>query len=193
MLLCSIRHLFNTAMKNLKQLLKIYIQKNPYEVNAIKMLNFFDNHDGCFEKDNLPGHFTGSAWVISPDKNKILMTHHKKLNMWLQLGGHADGEKDLKSVALKEAKEESGFNNFSILSEEIFDLDIHKIEPMNEEPEHLHYDVRFLLEADPNEQDIIISEESHDVKWIHLDDVLEYNSEESISRMVEKTKKLKLK
>ena len=190
MLLCSIRHLFNTAMKNLKQLLKIYIQKNPYEVNAIKMLNFFDNHDGCFEKDNLPGHFTGSAWVISPDKNKILMTHHKKLNMWLQLGGHADGEKDLKSVAIKEAKEESGFNNFSILSEEIFDLDIHKIESMNEEPEHLHYDVRFLLEADPNEQDIIISEESHDVKWIHLDDVLEYNSEESISRMVKKTKTL---
>ena len=190
MLLCSIRHLFNTAMKNLKQLLKIYIQKNPYEVNAIKMLNFFDNHDGCFEKDNLPGHFTGSAWIISPDKNKILMTHHKKLNMWLQLGGHADGEKDLKLVAIKEAKEESGFNNFSILSEEIFDLDIHKIESINEEPEHLHYDVRFLLEADPNEQNIIISEESHDVKWIHLDDVLEYNSEGSIYRMVEKTKKL---
>ena len=61
---------------------------------------------------------------------------------------------------------------------------------MNEEPEHLHYDVRFLLEADPIEQDIIISEESHDVKWIHLDDVLEYNSEESISRMVKKTKTL---
>ena len=193
MLLCLIRRLFNTAMKNLKQLLKTYIQKYPYEVNAIKMLNFFDNHDDCFEKDNLPGHFTGSAWVISPDKNKILMTHHKKLNMWLQLGGHADGEKDLKSVAIKEAKEESGFNNFSILSEEIFDLDIHKIEPMSENPEHLHYDVRFLLEADPNEQNIIISEESHDVKWIHLDDVLEYNSEASISRMVEKTKKLKLK
>ena len=193
MLLCLIRRLFNTAMKNLKQLLKTYIQKYPYEVNAIKMLNFFDNHDDCFEKDNLPGHFTGSAWVISPDKNKILMTHHKKLNMWLQLGGHADGEKDLKSVAIKEAKEESGFNNFSILSEEIFDLDIHKIEPMSENPEHLHYDVRFLLEADPNEQNIIISEESHDVKWIHLDDVLEYNSEVSISRMVEKTKKLKLK
>ena len=193
MLLCLIRRLFNTAMKNLKQLLKTYIQKYPYEVNAIKMLNFFDNHDDCFEKDNLPGHFTGSAWVISPDKNKILMTHHKKLNMWLQLGGHADGEKDLKSVAIKEAKEESGFNNFSILSEEIFDLDIHKIEPMSENPEHLHYDVRFLLEADPKKQNIIISEESHDVKWIHLDDVLEYNSEASISRMVEKTKKLKLK
>lgn len=190
MLLNLIKHLFNTAMQNLKQLLKSYIQKNPYEVNAIKMLNFFDNYNGCFEKDNLPGHFTGSAWVISPDKNKILMTHHKKLNMWLQLGGHADGEKDLKLVAIKEAKEESGFNNFSILSEEIFDLDIHKIESINEEPEHLHYDVRFLLEADPNEQNIIISEESHDVKWIHLDDVLEYNSEGSISRMVEKTKKL---
>ena len=62
-------------MKDLKQLLKTYIQKNPYELNAIKMLNFFNNHDGCFEKDNLPGHFTGSAWVISPDKNKILMIY----------------------------------------------------------------------------------------------------------------------
>ena len=60
-------------MKNLKQLLKTYIQKNPYEVNAIKMLNFFDNYDSCFEKDNLPGHFTGSAWIISPNKNKILI------------------------------------------------------------------------------------------------------------------------
>ena len=64
---------------------------------------------------------------------------------------------------------------------------------MNEDLEHLHYDVRFLLEADPNEQNIIISEESYDVKWVSLDDVLEYNSEESISRMIEKTKKLKLK
>ena len=73
MLLKLIKHLFNTAMQNLKQLLKSYIQKNPYEVNAIKMLNFFDNHDGCFKKDNLPGQFTGSACVISPDKNKILM------------------------------------------------------------------------------------------------------------------------
>ena len=79
------------------------------------------------------------------------------------------------------------------MSEEIFDLDIHQIEPMNEEPEHLHYDVRFLLEADPDEQNIIISEESYDVKWIQLDDVLNHNSEESISRMVEKTKKIKPK
>ena len=193
MLLKLIRHLFNHTVKNLKQLLKTYIQKYPCEANAMKMLYFFNNYDGYFEKDNLPGHFTGSEWVISPNKNKILMTHHKKLNMWLQLGGHADGEKNLRSVALKEAKEESGFNNFSILSEEIFDLDIHQIEPMNEEPKHLHYDVRFLLKADPNEQNIIISEESHDVKWIYLDDILEYNSEPSISRMVEKTKKLKLK
>ena len=66
-------------MKNLKQLLKTYIQRNPNEVNAIKMLNFFDNHDGCFEKDNLPGHFTGSAWVISPDKNKILLEEYNNI------------------------------------------------------------------------------------------------------------------
>ena len=110
----------------------------------------------------------------------------------MQLGGHADGEQDLLKVSQREAIEESGINNFITLSNEIFDMDIHEIPPIGSDPKHLHYDVRFLLEADPNEQNIIISKESHDVKWIHLDDVLKYNSEESIFRMVEKTKKLKL-
>ena len=115
------------------------------------------------------------------------MTHHKKLNMWLQLGGHADGDKNLINVALRESKEESGFSNFKLLSEEIFDLDIHEIEPMNDDPGHLHYDVRFLLEADPIKSKIIVSDESHDVKWIPLSEVNNYNTEDSIRRMVAKT------
>ena len=110
--------------------------------------------------------------------------------MWLQLGGHADGEKDLIKVALKEAKEESGFSEFNLLSKEIFDLDIHEIEAINNEPQHLHYDVRFLLEADQEKHEIIVSDESHDVKWIPIKNVINYNSEESIKRMVLKTSKI---
>ena len=177
-------------MKNLGQLLKNYIQNSQYDKNAIRMLNFYENNENCFSQDNPHGHFTGSAWVINPEKDKVLMTHHKKLNMWLQLGGHADGDKDLISVALKEAKEESGFNDFTLLSNEIFDLDIHEIEPMGSEPKHLHYDVRFILEANPSEHKIIVSDESHDVKWIPLEDVIKHNSEKSIKRMVAKTIKI---
>ena len=174
-------------MKNLGQLLKDYIQNSQYDENAIRMLYFYENNKNCFSKYNPHGHFTGSAWVINPDKDQVLMTHHKKLNMWLQLGGHADGNKDLISVALKEAKEESGFNSFTLLSNDIFDLDIHEIEPMGSEPKHLHYDVRFILEANPNEDKIIVSDESHDVKWIPLEDVARYNPEKSIRRMIAKT------
>jgi 8-oxo-dGTP pyrophosphatase MutT (NUDIX family) len=177
-------------MKTLDILLNNYIKQSKHDTNAIQMLNFYKNNENCFSKDNKKGHFTGSAWIINPAKNAVLMTHHKKLNMWLQLGGHADGDKNLVNVALRESKEESGFSNFKLLSKEIFDLDIHEIEPMNDDPRHFHYDVRFLLEADPIKSEIIVSDESHDVKWIPLSEVNNYNSEDSIRRMVDKTTRL---
>ncbi len=177
-------------MKTLDILLNNYIKKNKYDTNAIKMLNFYTNNENCFSKNNTKGHFTGSAWIINPAKDTVLMTHHKKLNMWLQLGGHADGDENLINVALKESQEESGFSNFNLLSEEIFDLDIHEIGPINNDPRHFHYDVRFLLEADPIKSNIIVSDESHDVKWIPLSAVSNYNTEDSIKRMVDKTIRL---
>ena len=111
--------------------------------------------------------------------------------MWLQLGGHADGENDLLKVALREAKEESGIQYFNILSDEIFDLDIHDIPKKMEQPSHKHYDIRFLLETDPASNKIIISDESYDVAWIPIDDVIELNPENSIQRMVGKTLAIK--
>ena len=173
-------------MKSLKELIKNYTHKNPKENSAIEMLNLLKT-DGCFLKDNYDGHFTGSAWIVSPDKEEILMTHHKKLGMWLQLGGHADGENDLSKVALREAKEESGIQYFNIISTEIFDLDIHDVPKHMNETSHKHYDIRFLLEADPVSSKIIISDESYDVAWIPIDDVIGLNPENSIQRMVEKT------
>ena len=178
-------------MKSLDTLIQYYIKSFPEENAATKMLDFYRNVPNCFQKDNQIGHFTGSAWVVSPDRKQILMTHHKKLNMWLQLGGHADGSEDLINVAMREAKEESGFENFILVSDKIFDLDIHEIPATSADTKHIHYDVRFLLEADPENNEIIISEESHDVRWIHLDEVLNRNSEDSMKRMVHKTIDLK--
>ena len=174
-------------MRNLGKLLEEYISAYPVEDAAIDMLEFFRKDPNCFQKDNQAGHFTGSAWVVTPDKSQVLMTHHKKLNMWLQLGGHADGIDDLISVAIREAKEESGFDNFVLISEKIFDLDIHEIPAISEGPIHLHYDIRFLLEADPKDNRIVVSDESHDVCWIPLDKVVKLNPENSMQRMVKKT------
>ena len=175
-------------MNFLIQLIQNYSDRYPSEKVAITMLSFIENHTNHFSRTNHHGHFTGSAWIINPDKTKILMTHHKKIGKWLQLGGHADGESDLLKVSQREAVEESGINNFVIISNEIFDMDIHEIPPIGSDPKHLHYDIRFLLQADPDKESLIISNESHDVAWIPLDQIAHYNSEQSIMRMVDKTK-----
>jgi len=174
-------------MKILEQLIKNYSQAYPEEKAPLDMLKFLDHETGYFSRNSYNGHFTGSAWIVSPDKSSILMTHHKKLGKWIQLGGHADGENDLLKVALREAKEESGIQQFKVLSEKIFDLDIHAIPQHNYEPGHLHYDIRFLIEADPTGEAVIISDESHDVTWIPLEDVAKINPEVSIQRMIKKT------
>ena len=175
-------------MNFLIQLIQNYSKRYPDEQVAITMLSFIDNHTNHFSRTNHHGHFTGSAWIINPDKSKILMTHHKKIGKWLQLGGHADGESDLLKVSQREAVEESGINNFVTISNEIFDMDIHEIPAIGSDPKHLHYDIRFLLEADPDKESLTISNESHDVAWIPLDQIAHYNSEQSIMRMVDKTK-----
>ena len=175
---------------NLELLIETYIYTYPRERAPYDMLSFYKTERAVFSKSNKKGHFTGSGWIVSPDKRKILMTHHKVINKWLQLGGHADGEGDLLKVALRESTEESGFRNFKVLSETIFDLDIHKIPKTDSETSHSHYDVRFLLEADSNKESIVVSDESYDVAWIPIESVLRLNPETSIRRMIEKTKTL---
>ena len=176
-------------MTSLRQLIENYCARYPVEKTAQSILSFLQADKNPFSRKNQHGHFTGSAWIVNPDKSKILMTHHKKIGKWLQLGGHADDEEDLLKVSLREAKEESGLNNFVILSKEIFDMHIHEVPSIGSEPKHLHYDIRFLLEANP-EESITVSDESYDVAWIELDKIQQINSEDSIIRMVKKTKTL---
>ena len=173
-------------METLEQLIENYAHAYPQEKASYEMLEYLKTED-CFHNHNYHGHFTGSAWVVSPDKDQILMNHHKNLGKWLQFGGHADGEEDLLSVAVREAKEESGIQNFTVLSTEIFDMDIHEIPERMDQPAHRHYDVRFLLEADPFGNKIVISDESYDVVCVSTERALGLNPEMSIQRMVRKT------
>ncbi len=153
-----------------------------------ELIKFVEDNENCFERTNLAGHVTGSAWILNPTNDKALMTHHKKLNLWLQLGGHSDGDANTWNVALREANEESGINDIDFISEEIFDIDIHPI-PENlkkGEPKHFHYDVRFLLRA--NNENFVVSDESNSLKWVEAAELKD--SSTSISRMVDKWTKI---
>ncbi len=143
------------------------------------------SEEACFERTHLPGHVTGSAWIVDPLRTHVLLVHHAKLNKWVQPGGHADGDEDILRVALKEAEEETGLKEFKLVYNSPFDIDIHVIPVRKGFPEHFHYDCRFLLEANPNDV-IQVSEESHEVKWIRLDDLEKYSHERSVLRMKEK-------
>jgi len=147
---------------------------------------FVEAHEDCLLRTCVPGHLTGSAWIVSPDRRQTLLTHHLKLDKWLQLGGHADGDCDLLAVALREAREESGLNELRAVCAEVFDVDRHWIPERKMDPGHYHYDLRFLLEADPKEP-LAISAESKDLAWVGLDLVTTLNPEESMARMVRKT------
>lgn len=111
--------------------------------------------------------------------------HHAKLNRWLQPGGHADGDENVLRVALKEAEEETGLRKLIVVQMGIFDIDVHRIPERKDFPAHDHYDVRYLLEADDQEA-VIVSEESHDVRWIALSELEQYNTERAILRLKEK-------
>lgn len=155
----------------------------------VRFLDFVRNHEDCFLRSQLSGHITGSAWITNSDRSKFLMTHHAKLDKWLQLGGHADGEADILKVALKEAQEESGLSKIKVISSKIFDIDIHTIPGRKGVPEHLHYDVRFLLQADDNDE-LTINRESKNLAWLTLEELNTYcQGYDSILRMAYKSKK----
>lgn len=147
---------------------------------------FMAAHPDCLWRACLEGHLTASAWIVDAARTRTLLTHHRKLDRWLQLGGHVDGEADLAVAALREAQEESGLAQLRLVSPEVFDVDRHRIPARGAEPEHWHFDVRFLIEADPAEP-LQISSESKDLAWVRLGDVARLNPEESLLRMVRKT------
>jgi len=149
---------------------------------AKRMLEFVEQEPACAERTTLFGHLTGSSWIVNAARTKTLLLHHRKLNRWIQPGGHADGEFDLLSVALKEAREESGLSRLEPVSGEVFDIDIHEIPAFKDLPAHYHFDVRYLLVADDSEAPCR-NDESNDVKWIELADISTYTDEESVLRM----------
>jgi 8-oxo-dGTP pyrophosphatase MutT (NUDIX family) len=162
-----------------------YRQRHPDENATVdRFFRLLDAHADCFERTCWAGHITGSAWLVDPTASDVLLTHHRKLDIWVQLGGHSDGDPDTPAVARREAEEESGLQ-VALLKPDIFDVDIHGIPARRDDPEHLHFDVRYAF-VSRSGRDYRVGDESHDLAWVPVQRLHEYSSDESMLRMARK-------
>lgn len=178
----------------LLELLAEYEAAWPSEASVARRIRtLVEAHADCFDRTCRPGHITGSAWVVSADGQRHLLLHHRKLDKWLQPGGHADGDADVADVALREAAEESGLTDLAIVETHprVLDLDIHVIPERRDrngeiiDDAHEHHDVRFLIRATCSET-LHQNDESNDLRWCTADEVRGLTRETSVIRLLEK-------
>jgi len=175
----------------LSKALQDYCLRHPDEAAVVDQFrSLITNQPECFERGNFePGHVTGSAWLVDGSGEHVLLTHHRKLDAWLQLGGHSDGDPDTAAVAGREAEEESGLA-VELISRDILDIDVHEIPARKSDPAHFHFDVRFAF-VSRSGRDYVVSDESHDLAWVPVERLRQFTAETSILRMAKKWTELR--
>lgn len=182
------------------QSLELYASQHPAERGvAQRIVRLVEDHADCFLRTCRPGHITGAAWVMSSDHSRVALVHHRKLGRWLQPGGHADGDGDIVHVAWKEATEETGLTDLTLVDTGgtlvPLDIDVHEIPARydNEgnliEDAHEHHDIRFLFVAGPQASDdtsLQVSHESHAVEWFDHPGLRALTDEPSVLRLLDK-------
>ena len=161
-----------------------YLPASEEILTKKQMIAFIEENPQCFERSLEIGHITASAWLLNKDGTKALLMHHAKLDRWVQLGGHCDGESNVLRAAIKEAQEESGIVAIEPITDAIFDLDIHEIPEKGTIKAHLHYDIRYLLQVRSDEV-VKQNHESKELRWVESDLP---TSSRSVIRMFEKWK-----
>ena len=151
------------------------------EKDKVLILDWIKNNVDAFSRDNKVAHMTASAWVVNRERDKVLMLYHNIYHSWSWLGGHADGETDLLSVALREVKEEAGISKVRPVSEGIFSLESLTVDGHEKNgvyvSSHLHLNVTYLMEADPEEKVSIKEDENSGVAWFAPEEALERSTE----------------
>lgn len=165
-------------------------EREAEEASRAKMVALIDSAPDCFQRTAFPAHFTGSALVVSADGSRALLHHHRKLDRWMQFGGHCDGDEDVLRVAQREALEESGVGGLVVASARPFDLDIHEIPPRPSEPAHFHYDIRWMLIA-PENAVFARSDESLELRWFTPAEALALPLDAGLQRLVAKWQALR--
>ena len=140
-----------------------------------QMLSWLNTSPDPFSRGNTFAHFTASSWVVSPDRQQVLLIYHNIYRSWAWMGGHADGDRDLLAVALRETREESGLENLRLLHNGIFSLETLTVDGHVKRgtyvSSHLHLNVTYLLEADPKETLRIKPDENSGVAWFPVSSV----------------------
>ncbi len=176
----------------LSELLHNYLPVASEELKFKEKFNALLKEPNCFKRSNLEHHFTSSCWVTNANLDQVLLLHHTKLDRWLQPGGHADGNFDLIAVAKQELFEETNLQNFVNDPASIFDIDIHTIPTHRDVSAHEHFDARFHFIIEDS-LSLAINEESKAFQWVPINNVSNLvNGDQSIMRMVHKTKLLDL-
>ena len=185
---------------DIKEQILNYIPFNEQEERDKKLLLEWLSEPDVFERKNERAHFTASAWVVNPERTKVLMIYHNIYDSWAWMGGHADGEENLFAVAEREAKEESGITDIKAISEEIASVEILTVSGHEKHgkyvPSHLHLNATYFFEA-PEEQELYVKPDEHSgVMWMDMDDIKNKSSEKWFveriyPKLIEKTKKLR--
>lgn len=169
-------------IEKLKKEIERYVPFNEQEERDKQIiLEILENEDNVLTRENQKYHFTVSAWIVTPDRKKVLMCYHNIYNSWAWLGGHTDGESSLREVILKEVREESGVTNIKFLLDEIFSLEILTVDGHIKKGKyvssHLHLNITFLLEAEETEKLLINPDENSDLDWIAVEKISIKSSE----------------
>jgi len=178
----------NTQLYNVLMEFKPFDEVEKAELNT--MIDYVKNNEDVLTRSNTIAHFTTSAWILNKDKTKVLMIYHNIFDSWAWIGGHADGEEDLKKVILKEIEEETGVKKVRFLKDDVYAVNIVPVENHIKRGKyvgaHLHLDVAYLLEADETEKLRIKDDENSGVKWIPIEKIKEYVTEEKMIPIYER-------
>jgi 8-oxo-dGTP pyrophosphatase MutT (NUDIX family) len=176
----------------LRDALLRHVPADAAEADDLKeILALVEREPACFSRRTFaPGHVTGSAFVVCRETGRVLLHHHRRLNAWLQLGGHDDGEHDPRATAQREAMEESGLKDLTLLQDEILDVDVHDIPAGKGEPPHKHHDVRYALATRHPEEIQRDAAESLDLRWFTLEEAAKKMNEPGATRALARLAKL---
>ena len=182
----------------LREKIEKYVPYNEQEEkDKNTILKYMDAFEDTLTRNNEFGHFTASAWVVNKERTKVLMIYHNIYKSWAWTGGHADGESDLLSVAVREVKEETGVENVKVLDDDIFSLEIvcvnGHVKRGKYVSSHVHLNVTYLLEVDENETLRIKEDENSGVNWVPIDEVEVASTERWVKEKVYRKLNEKLK
>ncbi len=182
----------DAARLRLAEMLRRYAPSDAAESRHVRaILALVESEPACFARTTwAPGHVTGSAFVVRPDRGEVLLHRHRRLGAWLQLGGHDDGEHDPAATALREGAEESDLPDLAFLSPGILDLDVHEIPALGGQPSHRHYDVRYALLTRVPDAIRNAAAESLALRWFPLDEAERLMNEPGATRALVKIRTL---